>query len=178
MLENLTSKQPQETSSLAEGFKGQDYFNKSPLCKKIHALLECDGFQSDINWIAARLNERKETVSTALMVLEQMKVIQWVDGKIVDNFKKLITRSDSKKCLIDRHRISSLEILSNLDPDNRFTTYNGYQAFDEDRFWELNDKLCALQTWIHEVGPTSGKTILLGYSFTGTNVIPNKKGEL
>ena len=156
---------------LLTGFENEDFFNKSPLSKKIHALLELKDFKADVKWMAKVLDQPESTINTTLAVLEHMKVIKWKDGVLVDNFQNLITRPKTKAERIDRHNTCSLDILANITQDKLNITYNGYQAMDINKFWELNDKLCELQLWLHNGNSTATNTMLIGYSFSATNIL-------
>lgn len=175
MLEPLKDPQKKE-ELLTSGLRDEDYFNKSPLCRKLHALIECADFVSNITWIAKRLGETESAVRTALSVLVNVGATSIDNGTISNSVEQVSMKPNSKDFLVDCHRVSSLEVLSGIDTESRFTVYHGYQATDTETFWEFNKKLQELQSWFIEASKTSKKDLLLGYTLTGANLLKDSEG--
>ena len=174
--QNLSTHIINKTTSLAQGTDHEDHFNRSPLCRKIHALIDCDGFQWDSQWIANKLDTRVEDVESSLNVMEKIGVVSIVDGKVIDNYKNVPMKPTDKDVLMESHRLSTMEILTNVQ-EKQFELAHGYHATNWKALKEFGEGFRKLRNKFVEESKKGKKDLLVGYTFTGANLLKVTEGD-
>lgn len=171
------------TAVLGEGFKDVNTYVRANLPRKVEALFDHKDFQPKISWMAQMLNVSLNEIQDALDLLESLNFIYWENGRPIktDNEHMKLNKmgyTTNKDRLVSDHRIISHQLLNDIDPNNRFFVHNGFLASDAETLKEYYSKLLEVQNWFIEQSKNSKKDLIVGYSFTGANVVKLQDGEL
>jgi hypothetical protein len=171
-----------EITNLASGRKDFQLYSKANLPRKIEALIDHKDFQSKLAWIAKRLDTTLEETQEALDLLETLGIISWENGTIrkliAHNFILDQVKDKSSATLVADHRIISHQLLNDVDPEKKGFVRNGFATTDEDIFTEYYKKIVEVQKWFIEASLKSKKSMVVGFTYTCTNIIKSNDGDL
>lgn len=170
-----------EVLELQGGRSDFQSYAKANLPRKIQALLDQKDFQPKISWIAKKLGASLDDVQKGLDLLESLGLITWDNGLIAKKEDHTVIaqhlRGRTKSQLVSDHRIISHQLLNDVDSNQRFFVQNGFISSDEETLRSYYEKILQVEQWFKEASQKSKNNIVVGYSFTGANILKYNNEE-
>lgn len=178
LIDELKGGVGQNVVELQTGRRDFETYAKANLPRKIEALLDHKDFQSKLSWIAKQVGASLDEAQDALDLLEGLGIISWDNGRIVkkiehvaiDQMAKMRTRSHR----VNDHRIISHQLLNDIDGQDEFFVRNGFTCTDEVTMRAFYEKIREVEQWFIKASRHSQKTLVAGYSLTGTNTLKSE----
>lgn len=160
---------------LSEGVDGlYKQFLDFYIARKLQASWLLNDFKPHTKWISKRLRITQEDAMKALKFLESIGIIssKGNDFKLVQDRVSIKASNfgTSFEDFSQQHRLTTHQLLNDVNQNDRRFFYNGFFASDDETYFEFHKKVVEAKEQFIESSKLSKRNKVFGYSFTCATV--------